>query len=323
LDRVSGKVRRRELRAKRVNPRGAKVLQFLQAHGILVVGDLARNLAHGTAHGAMRNRSRQWETAACDVPVPGNSRGHMAGAADIRIPSPHAFVAPEPIGPLTLDWGRTAYTDAWRRQEALVAQRLAGEVGDTLVFTEHDPVYTLGVRPGAESHLVWTKADIAKRGIALVETNRGGDITYHGPGQIVGYPIVDLKPHQDLHAYLRFLEQVLINSLGSIGLAAARRPGKTGIWLGSRKIAAIGVAVKRWVTFHGFALNVDNDLGPFAGIVPCGITDGAVTSLAQELGRAFDPAEVKQVLAAEFWTEFRAFLAEGKNKGNAHGDASS
>lgn len=247
----------------------------------------------------------------------------MPGAADTRNPSSPAFVAPEPIGPLTLDWGRSAYTDAWRRQEALVAQRLAGEVGDTLVFTEHDPVYTLGVRPGAESHLVWTKADIARRGIAVIETNRGGDITYHGPGQIVGYPVVDLKPHPDLHAYLRFLEQVLINSLGCLGLAATRRPGKTGIWLGSRKIAAIGVAVKRWVTFHGFALNVDNDLGPFAGIVPCGITDGSVTSLAQELGRAFEPAEVKQVLAEEFWTEFAAFLAEGKSEDARRAGASS
>jgi len=221
---------------------------------------------------------------------------------------------PERTAPVTIDWGRTRYSAAWRQQEALVAQRLAGEVGDTLVFTEHEPVYTLGVRPGAARNLVWDTAELARRGIELVETNRGGDITYHGPGQIVGYPIVSLNLHQDLHAYLRFLEQVLIHSLGSLGLAAARRPGKTGIWLGSRKIAAIGVAVKRWVTFHGFALNVNNDLGPFAGIVPCGITDGTVTSIRQELGRAFDLAEVKQVLAAEFWAQFKIFLAKGKKE---------
>jgi lipoyl(octanoyl) transferase len=216
----------------------------------------------------------------------------------------------QPVGQTTLDWGRTRYSAAWRQQESLVAQRLAGEVGDTLVFTEHEPVYTLGVRPGAAAHLVWDMAELSRRGIELVDTNRGGDITYHGPGQIVGYPIVDLKSHQDLHAYLRFLEQVLINSLGSLGLATTRRPGKTGIWLGTRKIAAIGVAVRRWVTFHGFALNVNNDLGAFAGIVPCGITDGTVTSLDQELGRKSDPAEVKKVLATEFWIQFKAFLSE-------------
>jgi lipoyl(octanoyl) transferase len=234
----------------------------------------------------------------------------MAVATDPSPLSTPAPARPQPVGQTTLDWGRTRYSTAWRQQESLVAQRLAGEVGDTLVFTEHEPVYTLGVRPGAAAHLVWDMAELSRRGIELVDTNRGGDITYHGPGQIVGYPIVDLKSHQDLHAYLRFLEQVLINSLGSLGLATTRRQGKTGIWLGSRKIAAIGVAVRRWVTFHGFALNVNNDLGAFAGIVPCGITDGTVTSLDQELGRKSDPAEVKKVLATEFWIQFKAFLPE-------------
>jgi lipoyl(octanoyl) transferase len=192
----------------------------------------------------------------------------------------------------------------------LVARRLAGEIGDTLVFTEHEPVYTLGVRLGATRHLLWDAGELARRGIEVVETNRGGDITYHGPGQIVGYPIISLIARKDLHAYLRFLEQVLINALGNLGLAAARRPGQTGIWLGSRKIAAIGVAVKRWVTYHGFALNVNNDLAPFTGIVPCGIADGTVTSLRQELGREFDLAEVKTVLAAEFWKLLPRFFLE-------------
>ena len=219
--------------------------------------------------------------------------------------------SPGRTGPATIDWGRTRYSAALRRQEALVAQRIAGTIGDTLVFTEHEPVFTLGVRPGAARHLVWDAAEIARRGIDVLDTNRGGDITYHGPGQIVGYPIVSLDPRQDLHAYLRFLEEVLIRSLGSLGLAAGRRPGKTGIWLGSRKIAAIGVAVKRWVTYHGFALNANNDLEPFAGIVPCGITDGTVTSLRQELGRESDIAGVKHVLATEFWGQFGAFLAGG------------
>jgi lipoyl(octanoyl) transferase len=208
----------------------------------------------------------------------------------------------------TLDWGRTGYADAWQRQEELVTRRNAGEIGDTLVFTEHDPVYTLGVRKGAEQHLIWDEAELARRGITVAKTNRGGDITYHGPGQIVGYPIVNLALRKDLHAYLRLLEQVLINTVGTFGLAAARREGKTGIWLGPRKIAAIGVAVKKWTTYHGFALNVDADLAPFAGIVPCGITDGTVTSMAAELGQAPPADEVKQVLAAEFRRLFAEFL---------------
>jgi lipoyl(octanoyl) transferase len=219
--------------------------------------------------------------------------------------------------PATLDWGRTRYEDARRMQDELVAQRMAGEIGDTLVFTEHEPVFTLGLRSGAEQNLVWDEAQLAREGVEVVKTNRGGDITYHGPGQVVGYPIVSLAARQDLHAYLRFLEQVLINSVGSLGLAASRREGKTGIWLGSRKVAAIGVAVRRWVAYHGFALNVNPDLAHFAGIVPCGIraADGTVTSLQAELGRPVNLAEVKAVLAREFWALLPEFLgAEAKDK---------
>jgi lipoyl(octanoyl) transferase len=216
-----------------------------------------------------------------------------------------------PAAVATLDWGLTRYADAWQRQDALVAQRLAGEIGDTLVFTEHEPVFTVGLRRGAENHLVWSDAQLAASGIEVVRTNRGGDITYHGPGQIVGYPIVSLAARRDLHAYLRFLEDVLIASLGSLGLAAGRREGKTGLWLGHRKIAALGVAVRRWIAYHGFALNVNPDLGHFGGIVPCGISaaDGSVTSLQAELGRAVDPEEVKRVLAAEFRAQWPAFAA--------------
>jgi lipoyl(octanoyl) transferase len=209
----------------------------------------------------------------------------------------------------TLDWGRTGYTPAWQQQEELVARRIAGELGDTLVFTEHNPVYTLGVRRGSELHMIWGAVELQRRGIEVVQTNRGGDITYHGPGQIVGYPIIHLAPRKDLHAYLRFVEQVLINTVDTFGLAAARREGKTGIWLGPRKIAAIGVAVKRWTTYHGFALNVNTDLAPFSGIVPCGITDGTVTSMQAELGHELDPAAVKTVLAAEFWRLLPEYFA--------------
>ena len=212
---------------------------------------------------------------------------------------------------VTLDWGRTAYAAGWKQQDELVAQRNTGEIGDTLVFTEHDPVYTMGVRRGAEQNLIWNAAELERRGIALVQSNRGGDITYHGPGQIVGYPIINLTPRKDLHAYLRFVEQVLINTVGTFGLAADRRAGKTGIWLGPRKIAAIGVAVKKWTTYHGFALNVNPDLAPFSGIVPCGITDGTVTSMKAELGHDLDLAEVKRVLAGEFWRMLPEFFNHG------------
>jgi lipoyl(octanoyl) transferase len=202
-----------------------------------------------------------------------------------------------------LDWGRTEYRSAWAAQDALMRDRIDGRIGDTLVFTEHESVYTVGVRPGAERHLVATDG-----AIPVVKTNRGGDITWHGPGQIVGYPIVSLERRRDLHAYLRLLEQVVINTVGTLGLAAARRPGKTGIWLDKRKVAAIGVASRRWVTCHGFALNVDNDLAPFAGIVPCGITDGTVTSLQAELGNPVAHGEVKSILAREFSQQLAAFF---------------
>lgn len=225
--------------------------------------------------------------------------------------------APGALAHETLDWGRTHHEEAFRRQQELVAQRVAGTIGDTLVFTEHEPVFTLGVRPGSEKHIVWDAVRLAGAGVEVVKTNRGGDVTYHGPGQVVGYPIVSLAHRPDLHAYLRFLEEVLINSLGCLGLAAGRRPGQTGIWLGTRKIAAIGVAVRRWVTYHGFALNVNPDLGHFAGIVPCGIAskDGTVTSIQAELGRAPAAAEVKSVLAGEFWAGWERFNGTGWKAG--------
>ncbi len=216
-----------------------------------------------------------------------------------------------------VDWGLTRYGDACRRQEDLVARRIADETGDALVFTEHEPVFTVGMRSGAETHLVWNEERLAREGVEVAKTNRGGDITYHGPGQIVGYPIVSLAPRKDLHAYLRFLEQVVINAVGSAGLAASRRDGKTGIWIGPRKIAAIGVAVKRWVAYHGFALNVNANLAHFDGIVPCGISpaEGTVTSLQAELGHAFDLAEIKALLADEFWSLWPDYLRGGPDPG--------
>lgn len=199
-----------------------------------------------------------------------------------------------------IDWGRTRYSEAFDKQKARVEQRKAGECPDALIFTEHEPVYTMGLRKGADTHLLWTAAALAEQGIEVFKSNRGGDITYHGPGQIVGYPIISLQERKDLHAYLRDIEEVVIRTLAHFGLESARREGKTGIWLETRKICAIGVAVKSWITYHGFALNVDPDMNHFKGIVPCGITDGTVTSLSNELGYSMHIDDVKAALAVEF-----------------------
>ncbi len=214
-----------------------------------------------------------------------------------------ATQAPSPLD--VVDWGRTDYETAFERQKALVERRRNGEAPDTLVFTEHAPVYTLGLRKGADQHLIWSEATCSELGISVFRSNRGGDITYHGPGQIVGYPILSLNHRRDLHAYLRDLESVVINTLAGFGLESDRREGKTGIWLGQRKICAIGVAVRSWVTYHGFALNVNPDMSHFSGIVPCGITDGTVTSMEIELGRTVDTAAVKSALAVEFQKLFQ------------------
>lgn len=205
----------------------------------------------------------------------------------------------ESAGWVVEDWGLVPYGEALARQEALVERRRRGEVPDTLVLTEHPPVFTLGTRPGGEANLRWTEGERSGRGVELFRLRRGGDVTAHGPGQLVGYPIIDLSGKRDLHRFMRDLEEGLIRAVGCLGLAASRRPGLTGVWLGNRKVAAIGVAVRHWVTWHGFALNVNNDLSLFDGIVPCGIQDGSVTSLARELGNTLDPAEVKERVVCE------------------------
>jgi lipoyl(octanoyl) transferase len=173
------------------------------------------------------------------------------------------------------------YLHAARLQHALVRERLAGRVPDTFLLLEHPPVVTLGRRARAE-HLLAAPEALAAAGAEVWETSRGGDVTYHGPGQLVGYGILDLRGHgRDLGRYLRDLETALIGVLGEFGVAAGRRPGLTGVWVGRRKVAAIGVRTERWVTAHGFALNVDPDLSHFGWIVPCGIRDAAVTSLRE------------------------------------------
>lgn len=197
--------------------------------------------------------------------------------------------------------GVVAYADALTLQRALVEERRAGRVGDLLLLVEHPPVLTLGVRgDGGRSHILVTPEALAARGIDVYETGRGGDITYHGPGQIVGYPILDLKPDRcDVHRYVRDLEEVLIRVALGYGIEARRVAGQTGVWVGREKLAAIGVRISRWITSHGFALNVRTDLGPFELIVPCGIPDKGVTSLAR-LGCPATGAEVETAIISEF-----------------------
>lgn len=183
--------------------------------------------------------------------------------------------------------GVVDYAAAWELQRELAAQRAAEAIPDTLLLLEHPPTYTIG-RSGGHDHLLVDPADLAARGATLVEVDRGGDITYHGPGQLVGYPILQIKNHgRDLHRYLRMLEQVIIDTLATYDLAGRRFPGYTGVWVGDEKIAAIGIRVNaRGVTSHGFALNVATELDDFAAIVPCGIADYGVTSLARLLPAA-------------------------------------
>ena len=179
--------------------------------------------------------------------------------------------------------GRVAYGDALEMQRSLVEERRAGQLDDLLLLVEHPHVLTLGVRgDGGRSNVLAAPAALAARGIDVFETGRGGDVTYHGPGQIVGYPILDLRPDRcDVHRYVRDLEEVLIRTAKDFGVVAGRIDGLTGVWVGGEKLAAIGVRISRWITSHGFALNVSTDLTYFDLIVPCGIRGRRVTSLAQ------------------------------------------
>ena len=202
--------------------------------------------------------------------------------------------------------GRVPYADALALQRALVEERRHGATGDVLLFVEHPHVLTLGVRgDGGRSHILATEDALALRGVEVFETGRGGDITYHGPGQLVGYPIIDLKPDRcDVHRYVRDLEEVLIRTAADYGVHAERVEGLTGIWVGRDKLAAIGVRIARWITSHGFAFNVTTELDYFNLIVPCGIADRGVTSLARLLGRAVDLHEVEERVTVHFCSVF-------------------
>jgi len=199
--------------------------------------------------------------------------------------------------------GLVPYPAAWALQNRLADARRAGLAPDTLILLEHPHTYTIG-RSGTRDHVFLTEAELATRGIICLDVDRGGDVTYHGPGQLVGYPIFDLGPQPDVGRYLRNLEDCLIDTLADFGIAGGRLSGYTGVWIGDRKIAAIGVKVSQGVTTHGFALNVTTDLSLFTHILPCGISDKGVTSMAVELGRAPVMAGVEDRVVAHFSERF-------------------
>jgi lipoyl(octanoyl) transferase len=200
--------------------------------------------------------------------------------------------------------GRVAYARGLELQERLVAERQAGRIPDQLLLLEHDPVFTLG-RNARRENVLFPAEALRERGFEVFDTGRGGDVTYHGPGQVVGYPILDLSPdRRDVHRYVRDLEEVMIRTCADYGLAASRVAGLTGAWLGDEKIGAIGVRIARWVTSHGFAFNVATDLAAFALIVPCGIRERGVTSLERKLGWRVTSDEAMSRLTEHFAAVF-------------------
>jgi lipoyl(octanoyl) transferase len=202
--------------------------------------------------------------------------------------------------------GIVPYGDALALQKQLVEQRKAGAIPDQLLLLEHPPVITLGVKTRNDrSHVVATPDTLEAEGVEVFESGRGGDVTYHGPGQLVGYPIIDLQPdRRDVHGYVRDLEEVLIRAAAPFGIASVRLPGLTGTWAGDRKLAAIGVRIARWVTSHGFALNVSTNLAHFGLIVPCGLTDKGVTSIVELIGQDVEPHAVEDAVIHAFCAVF-------------------
>jgi len=218
------------------------------------------------------------------------------------------------------DWGLMSYQEAWSKQESLfedtIQQKLSNRKYETnlptsnyLVFTEHPHVYTIG-KSGKTENLLLNESGLKENNASYYQINRGGDITYHGPGQLVGYPILDLDNFfTDIHLYLRTLEEAIILTLADYGITGERYPGFTGVWLDAknnkaRKICAMGIRCSRWVTMHGFAFNVNNDLSYFKNIIPCGIDNKDVTSLQKELGHEMDMPEVKNILKKHIATVF-------------------
>jgi len=211
--------------------------------------------------------------------------------------------------------GRVPYDEALALQRALVEERRAGRIGDTLLLLEHPHVLTLGVRRGGgRANILASPERLAELGVDVFEAGRGGDVTYHGPGQLVGYPIIDLRPdRQDVHRYVRDIEEVMIRTCAEFGIAAERISGFSGGWVrhahrGPEKVAAIGVRIARWITSHGFALNVNADLEFFRLIVPCGISDRGVTSLQALMGRPIEMPSVEDAVVDHFCAVFERQL---------------
>lgn len=213
--------------------------------------------------------------------------------------------------------GVVGYTRGLAMQEELRTAVTAGEIPDQLLLLEHPPVVTVGRNAGT-GNLVLPPEELARRGIDFHHTGRGGDVTFHGPGQLVGYPIVDLNPdRRDVHRYVRDIEEVILRALADFGVSAGRIPGLTGVWIGDLKIAAIGVRISRWITSHGFAFNVATDLDCFRVIVPCGISDRGVTSLSRVLRRPVSLDEVRPRIARHFGDVFDRKLVERPLEGAA------
>ena len=203
-----------------------------------------------------------------------------------------------------LDLGKSHYNDAWKLQKRLQSQRISGQIDDQLLLVEHFPVYTLGKNTPRE-HLLTKESD----NISIIQTDRGGDITFHGPGQLVGYPILDLNQYKrSITWYMRELEQLIIDVLKEYDINAERKKGLTGVWVKGEKIAALGVRISKWVTMHGFSLNINPDLKYYQGIIPCGIKDYGVTSMADLLGNDVpDMSEIKNTLVQHFIAKFSIY----------------
>ncbi len=213
------------------------------------------------------------------------------------------------------DLGLIDYLEAWDLQKEIFNRRHRNEIDDTFFLLEHPHTYTLG-KVAERKNLISSEEQLKELGVSVYEIDRGGDITYHGPGQIVGYPIIKLSDwKEDTHQYLRGLEEVIIRTCAEYGLMTERNPKYTGVWVGEKKIAAIGIKVSRWITMHGFAFNVNTDLSFFGGIIPCGIKDKDVTSIERELGRDINIDEVKSKLTEKFTEIFgyNSFLVKEKN----------
>ena len=200
-----------------------------------------------------------------------------------------------------LDLGLSPFKEVWDLQKELVKKRQNGQIKDTLILAEHEPVYTLG-KNADENHIL----QHTPRNVKTYQIERGGDVTFHGPGQLVGYPILDLHNYnKSISCYMRSLEQLIIDTLAEFRVTAERKDGLTGVWVGDEKIAALGVRVTRWITMHGFALNVKPDLAYYSGIIPCGIFEYGVTSMARILTDDVTVDSVKQVLIEKFMNQFQ------------------